>query len=162
MRKHIAAMVLSGSLAVAGTAALASAPAASAGTGQACNGSNCTGLDPSQSYWNAYPYNECNTNASTPEDDGVHNGIKTSVGLLEVRWGQDCGVNWARFTPSNNASYKLTVSAPGDATQTWLFGNQDGVSNHTNQVYAPNVEATACVYLYFDHSYDLVACTAGI
>jgi hypothetical protein len=45
MRKRIGAVALSGSLAVAGTAVLASAPAASAGTGQACNGSNCLDLE---------------------------------------------------------------------------------------------------------------------
>lgn len=135
-----AALPLGLGLAVAGTAY--------AGTGTACSGNSCNGLDPTQSF-NSGTGAECSSGAFNVAD--LPNGESALGGLLELRWGPNCGTNWTRFTPGNNDTYEIWVTRLSDGVwagtglfNPYIFSGARGVSHYSDQVYIPG-NAAACV-----------------
>lgn len=133
-------------------AVIATAPAvglmattAYAGTGTPCSGTNCSGLDPTNSY-NSSTGAECSGSASTVLS------ANELGGFLELRWGPNCQTNWTRFTPGNNDKYQIWVTnistgvwAGTGLSHSYMFMNQAGVSHFSDQVYTGPAPAAACV-----------------
>jgi hypothetical protein len=131
---------------------LAPATAAQAGTGTGCVGNGalgirgCSGLDPLHSY-NFLTGKECGSGASTLLSRHILGG------LLELRWGPHCAVNWTRFTPGNNDKYAIWVTnvhtgvwAGTGLYKTYTWSHQAHVVHYSDQVYAPDPQpASACV-----------------
>lgn len=103
---------------------------------------------------------ECDTGAST-----VMGGtVAGDGGTLELRWGPDCSVNWARFTPNGSGTwYYLWVGRqnPGYNVPGYEFQGSAEVQYYSNQVYSPG-PAQACVLEWNGSSWTNQLCTNWI
>ncbi len=147
MRRNLKLLILS-IMAVGLPLSLAATTAAYAGTGAGCLQNTCNGLDPAKSF-NQNTGRECSSGASNVSD--LPKGEPALGGLLELRWGPNCGTNWTRYTPGNNDIYEIWVIRLSDGV--WAgtgldnadtFANKKGISQYSDQVYIPG-NAEACV-----------------
>jgi hypothetical protein len=143
--KRITTLIVA--LAVAGGCMVTAAPSALAVTGRSCSGNTCNGLDPNLSYTSS---GECGTGAMDAAD--LPHGEYALGGLLELRWGPNCGTNWTRFTPADNDMYEITIMRLSDRAWAgtgmyngYFFSNAKGVSHYSDQIYVPG-NAEACVF----------------
>ncbi len=122
-----------------------------------CSGYVCDNLDPTASFSDssgAY----CSASASTVTS------MTADGGKLEMRWGPNCSVNWARFTPSSSGTtYYIWVGrqSPGFNAYGYEFTGTAGVSYFSNQVYAPG-PAHVCVLQWNGSSWVNQVCTPWI
>jgi hypothetical protein len=121
-----------------------------------CSGYVCDNLDPTGSFSNstgAY----CSANASTVSGSS----ISADGGTLELRWGPNCTVNWARFTPASSGhAYYIWAGrqSPAFNAYGYQFTGTAGVQYFSNQVYAPGA-AHACVLEWNGSAWANQACT---
>jgi hypothetical protein len=133
-------------------------PAAQAGTGTACSGNQCSGKDPTQTF-EPISGAECSSGAVDTADYPF--GKSVFGGTLELRWGPNCMTNWTRFRPANNGKYDIWVA---NCTTGEFAGNgpfnfytfSGGGTHYSDQVYAGNEPAQACVYSYTDNIDDCI------
>jgi hypothetical protein len=124
-----------------------------------CSGSVCDNLDPTASFSSstgAY----CSANATTASGAS----ISADGGTLEMRWGPNCSVNWARFTPSSSGHiYYIWVGrqSPGFNAYGYEFTGTAGVQYFSNQVYAPG-PAQVCVLEWNGSAWGNQVCTNWI
>jgi Protein of unknown function (DUF2690) len=112
-----------------------------------CSADTCNGLDPNLS---SGPGGICAAGARNVND--LSSGEQGLGGLLELRYGPNCGTNWTRFTPGNNDAYEIWVTRLGDGVWAgsglnvpYQFAQQAGVAQYSDQVYANSGPAAACV-----------------
>jgi hypothetical protein len=124
-----------------------------------CAGYACDNLDPNSSFSSstgAY----CSAGATTVQGST----ISADGGTLEMRWGANCQVNWARFTPSSSGTtYYVWVERQSPSFMAWgyQFTGTAGVQYYSNQVYAPS-SARACVLEWTGSSWGTAVCTNWI
>ncbi len=147
MRKGLKMLIAGSVLAASMPLGLFAATAAYAGTGAGCLQNSCNGLDPTQSF-SQNTGAECSSGASNVSD--LPNGEQALGGLLELRWGPNCGTNWTRFTPGNGDTYEIWVTRLSDGVwagsglnNPYVFSGK-GVAHFSDQVYIPG-NAAACV-----------------
>ena len=142
-----------GSLLLAATAPVA-APAAQAANPTPCSIYSCDRTEP--------------TTTANGEGDLCSAGATTVAhrsafgGLLEQRWGPNCGTNWTRFTPENSDRYGIyvvnekdgEVAGAGNTSQPFYFSGYQ-VTAWTSQVYADHMPAASCVFDVTTNSTDL-------
>ena len=120
-----------------------------------CTGYGCDNLDPTASFdANSGAY--CSANATTPVQIGADNGT------LQMRWGPNCSVNWARFIPNGNGTtYYIWVGrqSPGYNTPGYEFTGVADQAAYSNQVYAPG-KAQVCVLQWLGSTWGNQVCTA--
>lgn len=124
-----------------------------------CSGTGCDNLDPTESV-NASTGASCSAGATTATGGSVN----ADNGLLELRWGQNCQVNWARFTPSaSGAKYRIWASreSPSASTDRYEFTTTAQLQEFSNQVYAPSA-ARACIEQWNGSSWVNQVCTPWI
>jgi hypothetical protein len=111
-----------------------------------CSGNGCDYLDPGFSYQQGTnPPAYCSDGAGDTTD--LPYGAGVLGGLLELRWGPNCQTNWTRFTPGNDDFYIISIQRDGEnAISRYEFTQANGVSQHTDQLYAPYpILVQACV-----------------
>jgi hypothetical protein len=119
-----------------------------------CSGYTCDDLDPTLS-WNASTHGTCSANAYSVVAIGADNGT------LQLRWGPNCSVNWARFIPNASGTwYYIWVGrqSPGWNTPGYEFLGSAGVAAYSNQVYAPG-PARVCVLQWNGSTWTNQVCT---
>lgn len=122
-----------------------------------CSTYVCDNLDPTASFSNstgAY----CSSSASTVTS------MSADGGKLEMRWGPNCSVNWARFTPSSSGTtYYIWVGrqSPGFNAYGYEFTGTAGVQYYSNQAYAPGA-AHVCVLEWTGSTWANQVCTPWI
>lgn len=148
MRRTIKGLIVTTIMAAGLPLGLLASTAASAGTGFGCLGNTCNGLDPANSF-NQNSLTECSSGATDVAD--LPHGESALGGLLELRWGPNCGTNWTRFTPGSNDTYEIWVTRLSDGvwagtglSNPYTFSNGKGVIHYGDQVYVPG-NAAACV-----------------
>lgn len=158
MRRRLPARLAAVLLGTTGLGAVAVATA-SAGTGRSCYQSSCDGLDPTSSY-NSHTGAECSTGAYT-----VPGGSQKAYGgLLEMRWGPDCQVNWARFTvgttdPSfDGYTFVLSTTSSDGHTTSYSFTGDQGVTYYGNEEYSPGPAQVCVVPLTSTFPHPFPAC----
>jgi hypothetical protein len=147
MRKAIKFFVLAAVIAAVPVISLTASTAAYAGTiPTACNGTNCSGLDPMYSF-NSLSLQGCAVGAGDVWAGDVLGGY------LELRWGPNCQTNWTRFTPGNSDAYQISVENldtgvwAGTGLYNWYYWvNQAHISHYSDQVYTGPQPAAACVW----------------
>jgi hypothetical protein len=152
MHTRLKALIVGGAMAASlpigllgTTAAQASVPGITP-----CAQNTCSFLDPTVTYLQGTnPKAFCSAGAQDVSD--LPKGEPALGGLLELRYGPNCGTNWTRFTPGNNDKYEIWVTRLSDGQ--WAgtgfenpdtFSNQSGVANYSDQMYSPG-PAAACV-----------------
>ena len=122
--------------------------------GGACYGAACDGKDPADT--------GCTENSFTVRSGGALVRTYAFGGYVELRYGpgrlvdgrRTCRVNWARFVKQGQgAGYNVWVqrkaaraSAGADKRLTQYSGGDEGTGViYSDQVYAPDVPAMACV-----------------
>jgi hypothetical protein len=129
------------------------------GGGGGCSGFRCDNLDPIESH-DLTSGAPCSGGATTPGGGS----IAADNGTLELRWGPNCQVNWARFTPhASGISYYLWVGrqSPGFNVQGFQFTSTANAQYYSNQVYAPG-PARACILQWNGSSWVNSVCTPWI
>jgi hypothetical protein len=124
-----------------------------------CSAYTCDNLDATASL-SAATGSYCSGSASTSSGGS----ISADGGTLELRWGPNCSVNWARFTPSSSGhSYYIWAGrqSPGFNAYGFQFAGTSGVQYHSNQVYAPG-PAHACVLEWTGSAWGNQVCTNWI
>ncbi|WP_433424744.1 hypothetical protein ACQP1V_18715 [Microtetraspora malaysiensis] len=155
MKKVLASGVLA--ITAAFTLTVAAVPPASAAVDQCVGTATCDNKYPDQTTNNGHL---CSDGAYTP------GGGQRVVfnGLLELRYGPNCGVNWARFNPySSDGQYYLWVQRESDGFNTYgdqFFGWQG--DHFSRQVYSPVARSRACVFRHNGTDWGQAECTAWI
>jgi hypothetical protein len=119
-----------------------------------CAGYVCDNLDPTASF-------SSSTGAYCSAGGTTVTSISADGGTLEMRWGGNCQVNWARFTPSSSGTfYYIWVGrqSPGFNAYGYEFNGTAGVQYFSNQVYAPGA-AHVCVEQWNGSSWVNQVCT---
>ncbi|MER6584053.1 DUF2690 domain-containing protein [Nonomuraea sp. NPDC001023] len=150
MRSHRTAAVLAAAalaLFPVTAAAADDGPANGRPAARSCSGTACDGKDPALT--------GCTTGSSTV----ASRWVRAFGGYLELRYGPGkdgtCQVNWARFTKrGQGADYNVWVerrpvgrsAGYDDKSLTQYSGGDEGTGViYSDQVYAPEVPARACV-----------------
>jgi hypothetical protein len=97
-----------------------------------CAGYACDNLDPTASF-------SSSTGAYCSAGGTTVTSIGADGGTLEMRWGGNCQVNWARFTPaSSGTTYYIWAGrqSPGFNAWGYEFTGTAGVQYFSDQVYA--------------------------
>jgi hypothetical protein len=124
-----------------------------------CSGYVCDNLDPTATF-NPSTGAYCSAGATT----ATGGSIPADGGTLELRWGANCQVNWARFTPnSSGGAYYIWVGrqSPGFNAYGYQFSATAGVQYYSDQVYAPGA-AHACVLQWNGSTWTNQVCTNWI
>lgn len=124
-----------------------------------CSGTGCDNLDPTESV-NSSTGASCSAGATT----ATGGSVSADNGLLELRWGPSCQVNWARFTPNaSGAKYRIWASreSPSFSSDRYEFTTTAHLQEYSNQVYAPGA-ARACVEQWNGSSWVNQVCTPWI
>ena len=124
-----------------------------------CSGTGCDNLDPTESV-NSSTGASCSAGATTATGGSMSAGN----GTLELRWGPNCQVNWARFTPgAGGAKYRIWASrqSPSFNTDKYEFTTTAQLQEFSNEVYAPSA-ARACIEQWNGSSWVNQVCTPWI
>jgi hypothetical protein len=119
-----------------------------------CSGYVCDNLDPTASL-------DSSSGAFCSGSGSTVTSMSADGGTLEMRWGPNCSVNWARFTPSSSgAIYYIWVARQSPALNAYgyQFTGTAGVPVFSNQVYAPGA-AHVCVQQWNGSSWVNQVCT---
>lgn len=113
-------------------------------TKKVCSNIGCDNKDPTLTLNSAEV--ACSADATT----AVGGSMSADGGLLELRWGPNCNVNWARFIPGvTGVTYHIWASRQSPVpvnTDEYEFSSTANLSEFSNEVYAPSpVKARACV-----------------
>lgn len=123
-----------------------------------CSGTGCDNLDPTQSLDASGA--ACATNATT----STGGSMAADGGTLELRWGPNCMVNWARFTPgASGTKFRIWASrqAPAFDTDKYEFTATARLEEFSNEVYAPT-SARACIEQWNGSTWINQVCTPWI
>jgi len=153
MHTRLKALIIGGVMAASlpiGLLGTSAVQASVAPSPTACSQNSCSFKDPTLTYLqNTNPRAFCNAGAQDVSD--LPNGESALGGLLELRYGPNCGTNWTRFTPGNNDKYEIWVTRLSDGQWAgtgfetpFIFSNDSGVPAYSDQVYSPG-PAAACV-----------------
>jgi hypothetical protein len=119
-----------------------------------CAGYVCDNLDPTASF-------DSSSGAFCSGSGSTVTSMSADGGRLEMRWGPNCSVNWARFTPSSSGTfYYIWVGrqSPGFNAYGYEFQGTANVGYFSNQVYAPGA-AHVCVLEWNGSSWVNQVCT---
>jgi hypothetical protein len=122
-----------------------------------CAGYVCDNLDPTASFSSA-------TGAYCSVGGTTVTSISADSGTLEMRWGGNCQVNWARFTPASSGTFYCIWAgrqSPGFNAYGYELNGTAGVQYFSNRVYAPGA-AHVCVEEWNGSSWVNQVCTNWI